>query len=195
MNDVYQIAPQEGKGGFAPLMTLLAAERAKHPQAITTFGGDLLSASFKGKQMIALMNVIGMNVAVVGNHEFDFGPEVAAARFGESNFPWLGSNVLARGGGPAVGLKETHLVQAGGVTVGFFGLLTPQTAVVSSPGPDITFVSVAAAATKAVAAPRAAGAEIIVALTHLDIKTDRRVAREVAGINLILGGHDHIPIA
>ncbi len=53
VNDIYQIAPQDGQGGFAPLMTLLAAERAKHPRATTTFGGDLFSpslpsASFKG---------------------------------------------------------------------------------------------------------------------------------------------------
>ena len=200
VNDIYQIAPQDGQGGFAPLMTLLVAERAKHPRAITTFGGDLfspslLSASFKGKQMVALMNAIGMDVAVVGNHEFDFGPDVAAARFSESKFPWLGSNVIVRGGmTPALGLKDTHLVRTGDVTVGFFGILTPKTATLSSPGPDITFVSVAAAATKAVASLRAAGAEIIVALTHLHIKDDLQLAHEVAGIDLILGGHDHIPI-
>ena len=45
VNDVYEIAPKRGKGGFAPLMTLLERERAASPHAITTFGGDLFSPS------------------------------------------------------------------------------------------------------------------------------------------------------
>ena len=42
-NDVYQIAPVKGQGGFAPFMTLLRAERARNANTITSFGGDLLS--------------------------------------------------------------------------------------------------------------------------------------------------------
>ena len=84
-NDVYEIAPKAGIGGFAPYMTLLEAERARNPHTITTFGGDLLSPSLmsgltKGSQMIELTNAIGVQIAVLGNHEFDFGPELAAAR-------------------------------------------------------------------------------------------------------------------
>ena len=44
-NDVYEIAPAKGQGGFAPFMTLLEAERARNANTITTFGGDLLSPS------------------------------------------------------------------------------------------------------------------------------------------------------
>ena len=78
-NDVYEIAPVRGQGGFAPFMTLLEAERARNPNTITTFGGDLLSPSVlsgltKGAQMIELTNAVGVQVAVLGNHEFDFGP-------------------------------------------------------------------------------------------------------------------------
>ena len=45
VNDVYEIAPKRGKGGFAPLMTILERERAASPHSITTFGGDLFSPS------------------------------------------------------------------------------------------------------------------------------------------------------
>src|SRR4051794_25162122 len=77
-NDVYETSPVKGQGGFAPFMTLLAAERARNPNSLTTFGGDLLSPSVlsgltKGEQMIELTNAIGVDVAVPGNHEFDFG--------------------------------------------------------------------------------------------------------------------------
>ena len=43
VNDVYEISPVQGRGGFAPLMTLLRRERAAAPDAITTLGGDLIA--------------------------------------------------------------------------------------------------------------------------------------------------------
>ena len=85
VNDVYEIAPIDGKGGFAPLMTLVKAERARNPNTIFTFGGDLISPSImsgltKGSQMVQLMNAVGTDLAVLGNHEFDFGPELVTKR-------------------------------------------------------------------------------------------------------------------
>jgi 2',3'-cyclic-nucleotide 2'-phosphodiesterase (5'-nucleotidase family) len=93
LNDVSEISPRGGHGGFAPLMTLVKQERAAGPDAITTLGGDLIGSSMmsgitKGTQMIELMNAIGLDIAVVGNHEFDFGADVLEHRSGESKFPW-----------------------------------------------------------------------------------------------------------
>ena len=89
VNDVDEIAPGDEGGGFAPLMTLLKEGRAPRANTITTFGGDLPSPSIlsgltQEAPMIAMLNAIETDVAVPGNHEFDFGPEVAAARFAES---------------------------------------------------------------------------------------------------------------
>ena len=119
-----------GQGGFAELMTLLREERARADSSITTFGGDLLSPSVlsgvtQGAHMVELMNLIGMEVAVPGNHEFDFGPEIAQQRIADSRFPWLGTNVLDKDGKPAIGLAALHTVELGGFKVGFFGLLDP----------------------------------------------------------------------
>ncbi len=199
VNDVYEISPKRGQGGFAELMTLLKAERAAAEHSITTFGGDLISPSVmsgltKGTQMIELMNAIGMDVAAPGNHEFDFGPAVARQRIGEAKFPWLGTNVLGKDGRPAAGMTDVHTVKVGEFTVGFFGLLDPQTETLSSPGPDIRFAPAIEAATAAVKKLQDRGADIIVALTHLDMATDIALAREVEGIHAILGGHDHDPI-
>ncbi len=199
VNDVYEISPKRGQGGFAELMTLLKAERAAAQHSITTFGGDLISPSVmsgltKGTQMIELMNAIGMDVAAPGNHEFDFGPDIARQRIGEAKFPWLGTNVLGRDGKPAAGMIDMHTVKAGEFTVGFFGLLAPETDTLSSPGPDIRFAPAVETATAAVKKLQDAGADVIVALTHLDMATDIALAREVEGIHAILGGHDHDPI-
>jgi len=198
-NDVYEISPRDGIGGLAELMTLVRAERARHPDSITTFGGDLISPSVlssvtKGKAMIDLMNAIGVDVAVLGNHEFDFGPAVAAQRIGESRFPWLGANVLGRDGRPAVGARDIVTLRRAGLTVGFFGVLTPDTEAHSSPGRDIEFADVLETAEASVSRLKAAGADVVVALTHLSIDQDRDLAASVAGIHLILGGHDHDPV-
>jgi 2',3'-cyclic-nucleotide 2'-phosphodiesterase (5'-nucleotidase family) len=200
VNDVYEISPKGGKGGFAELMTLLRQERAAAEHSVTTFGGDLISPSVmsgltKGSQMIELMNAIGNEVAVPGNHEFDFGPEIAAQRIGESEFPWLGSNVLGADGKPAAGMVALHTLERGDYTIGFFGLLAPETDVLSSPGGAISFADVKETARAAVAQLQEMGAEVIVALTHLDFSQDLALAREVKGIHLILGGHEHDPIS
>ena len=70
INDVYEISPKRGQGGFAQLMTLLQQERARTTHHLTTFGGDLLSPSVmsslkQGAQMIELMNAIGVDVAAI----------------------------------------------------------------------------------------------------------------------------------
>ena len=198
-NDVYQIAPVKGQGGFAPFMTLLRAERARNANTITTFGGDLLSPSIlsglsKGAQMIELTNALGVEVAVLGNHEFDFGPAVAEERVRASRYPWLGSNVLTPGGEPAVGTVDLWLKEVDGYRIGFFGLLTPETATLSQPGPNIRFAPPLAIAEAAVKRLEEMGADLVVALTHQDLADDRALAANVDGIDIVLGGHDHDPI-
>jgi 5'-nucleotidase / UDP-sugar diphosphatase len=198
-NDVYEIAPQEAGGGFAPLMTVLKRERAAAAHSITTFGGDVFSPSIlsgitKGEHMVALMNAIGIDVAVLGNHEFDHGAGIAEQRIGESRFPWLGANVLTRGGRPAVGTAPRRIFARGSCRVGFFGLLADETKRLSNVGPDIEIVDIVRAADAEVRTLRTEEADIIVALTHLSFADDRRIARDVPGIHLILGGHDHEPI-
>jgi 2',3'-cyclic-nucleotide 2'-phosphodiesterase (5'-nucleotidase family) len=195
-NDVYEIAPKDGSGGFAPFMTLLKAERARNPLTLTTFGGDLLSPSLlsgltKGSQMIELTNAVGIQVAVVGNHEFDFGSDLAAQRIKASRYPWLGTNVLAADGAPAVGCADLQLFELGGYRIGLFGILTPETATLSSPGDAISFAAPAATAAAAVKRLKEMGADLVVALTHLYVDDDLQLVAGVEGVDLVLGGHDH----
>ncbi|MCW2246297.1 2',3'-cyclic-nucleotide 2'-phosphodiesterase (5'-nucleotidase family) [Azospirillum fermentarium] len=199
INDVYEIAPVDGQGGFAELMTLLRQERGRNPGAITTLGGDFLSPSLlsgttQGRQMVDLLNAVGIDVAVFGNHEFDFGPDVAKARMKEAHFPWLGANLLAPDGTPFGGAPATWTRTVGDVTVGFFGVLTQDTETLSNTGSFLKLADVTRTAADAVKKLKAGGANVVVALTHLDIAADRGLARTVKGIDLILGGHDHDPI-
>lgn len=191
VNDVYEIGPdRDGLGGFGPLARLIA----EHEPALVTFGGDLISPSVlssltRGAHMVSLMNAVGTDVAVVGNHEFDFGPEVFAERLDESAFPWLAANLTG-----VAGVKAREIREVGGVTVGLFGVVTPETATLSSPGAGVGFSDPLAAAKEQAAALRAEGAEVVVALTHLTLEEDLAVGR-IGGIDVVLGGHDHEPWA
>ncbi|MDA0368031.1 MAG: 5'-nucleotidase C-terminal domain-containing protein [Proteobacteria bacterium] len=198
INDVYEISPRRGIGGLAELMTLLRQERAQAENHITTLGGDLVSPSVmsgltKGKQMIALMNAIGVDYAGLGNHEFDFGDDLLKQRLSESKFSWLATNTLENGK-PFGGMAATAVRDIGEFKVGFFSVLTPETTHLSSPGSAITFAPVEDAAKQAIATLKEQGAHFIVALTHLDLAQDRALARALGDIDIILGGHDHDPI-
>ncbi|MBV1797907.1 bifunctional UDP-sugar hydrolase/5'-nucleotidase [Siccirubricoccus sp. G192] len=72
-------------------------------------------------------------------------------------------------------------------------MLTPETARVSR-APGITFTPRLPALRQAAAGLRAQGADLVVALTHLDLARDRE-AQRVPGVDLVLGGHDHDPAA
>jgi len=196
VNDIYQHAPRDGRGGLAELGTLVERERAAaQGPVIFTLGGDLISPSLassvtRGAHMIELFNALGLDLAVLGNHEFDFGPQVAAERIAQSRFPWLGTNVLGTDGHPFGGAVSSVLREIAGLRIGFLGVLTPDTAELARTE-GITFTPPAAALRAGIAALQRQGADLVIALTHLDLEDDRRIAREIPGISLVLGGHDH----
>ena len=199
-NDVYEISPVKGWGGLAEVAALLKRERAAAgPNTMTTFGGDLISPSLmsgltKGAQMIELYNALGTDLAVLGNHEFDFGDDVAKARINESKFPWLAGNLTQADGKPFHTTIATTMKEFGGLKFGFFGVITPETEHLSSPGKDLKFEDYLAASTRLVKQLKDQGADVVIGLTHLNFPEDRELARKVRGIDLILGGHDHEPL-
>lgn len=198
LNDVYQIsAIDKGtRGGLARVATLRKQVMETQPNTLFLLGGDTIAPSvasniFKGQQMIAVWNMIGLDLAVLGNHEFDFGPEVLRARIKESRFAWLATNVIdKRSGKPFADTPPFIIREVGGVKLGFFGLLTPDTAQFSSVGPDVTFLNPCETAKKIVPQMKAKGAQVIVAITHLAMREDKQVAR-CASIDVIIGGHEH----
>jgi 2',3'-cyclic-nucleotide 2'-phosphodiesterase (5'-nucleotidase family) len=202
-NDHYILEPvdREGhKGGMARIATLVARTRAESPHTLLALAGDTISPSImstflRGEQMIAAWNALGLDVATFGNHEFDFGPATLRERMRESRFVWVSSNVIDRATGqPFGGARATHVLERGGVAVGFFGLTLPDTAETSSPGPEVEFRDPLEAARAAVAALTQRGHPVVVAVTHQDMAADERMARTVPGIHLVLGGHEHDPL-
>jgi len=197
VNDVYQLRPVDGRGGLARVATLVRGLRARTPHTLFVLAGDTLSPSelstlYQGQQMIAMWNALGLDAAVFGNHEFDFGPVVLRQRVQESRFPWLGANVLdATTQRPWGGAEATLVREWSGVRVGVVGVTLPRAARTSNPGPGIVFVPAVESAQRALADLGAL--DLRVALTHLEMEQDRRLAAAVP-LHVILGGHDHTPM-
>jgi len=199
VNDVYQISPVErGKrGGLARIATLRQNILKESPHTLYLLAGDTLGPSvasniFKGRQMIAAWNATGLDYAALGNHEFDFGDAVLRERMKESKFVWLGSNVFDRKTGKLFGDMPPFVVREfDGVKVGLFGLLTTDTKQSSSPGADVEFRDPCRTAQDMTKRLRGRGARTIVAITHLTMAEDKRLARCAPDIDVIIGGHEH----
>ena len=196
--DVYNIKGrrQEPVGGFHRFCTQVKCHQKKSP--IILFSGDVLSPSLEstrtqGEHMIHALNTIGVQCAVLGNHEFDFGVENLTRMVEISNFPWLLSNITdGSTGQPLAGAKPHHVLEAGGVRIGLVGLvqdwLYQQQATRNMEYQYRDYVEVG----KQLAGElRRAGCDVVIALTHMEWRDDVRLAECVSEIDLILGGHDH----
>jgi 5'-nucleotidase len=125
LNDVYEISPVEGgrTGGLARVAALRRALADTTPALITTLGGDYLSPSaigtarvggsrLAGRQMVAAMNALGLDVAVLGNHEFDLGEAVFRAHLAQARFACSPPTSPTRRGGRSRGCARTSCSRA-----------------------------------------------------------------------------------
>lgn len=199
LNDTYQFTPVDGgkRGGLARVLTIKQRTLKENPYTLMTLGGDTLSPSvetrtYRGKQMIDAWNRVGLDISVLGNHEFDIKTNELLDRIKESNFTWLGANVVdTTTGKPFADLPPYVIRKFGDVKVGFFGVLLPETRETSSMEKHLAIRSYCDTAREVIAKMRADGANTIVAVTHMFMWQDKELARCAPGIDLILGGHEH----
>ena len=201
-NDVYEITPVSGgaSGGLARVATVRNALTRSVRGVMTTLGGDFFSPSamglavidgqrLAGRQMVSVLNRVGVDWAVLGNHEFDIRENEFLARLAESRFRYVTSNVRDSLGAlfPNTATRAiTRIRTAGGIVrVGLIGLTIDD----NRPA-WVRFEDPLAAAAREVAALRDS-TDVIIALTHLTLAQDQRLAENIPEIALILGGHEH----
>ncbi|EHY57146.1 hypothetical protein HRR80_009175 [Exophiala dermatitidis] len=209
-NDVYHIdaSSAEPVGGFARFQTVCNYYRnddrfAAQPNVITIFSGDAFNPSLessvtKGSHMVPVLNMIGTDVACVGNHDLDFGVKQFRSLASQCKFPWLLANVLDPALGDDIPLgnakKTAMLTSSNGVKVGVIGLVEREWLdTINSLPPNLIYKSVVETAKELVPGLREQGADIIVAVTHQREPNDNQLAEKTPDglIDLILGGHDH----
>eukprot|EP01091_Cochliopodium_minus_P015601 TRINITY_DN55_c0_g1_i2.p1 TRINITY_DN55_c0_g1~~TRINITY_DN55_c0_g1_i2.p1 ORF type:complete len:575 (-),score=202.16 TRINITY_DN55_c0_g1_i2:13-1737(-) len=198
-NDAYHLKEDkiEPVGGCARMKTKIDELRNKN--TLVTFGGDLfnpslLSTVFKGKQMVPVVNSLGVDLAVLGNHDFDFGMSVLDKLLKETKAKWLLSNIEDR---------ESHLslvhssifeiVTLGGWKIGFIGIVEEDwIGTLSFDTRGIKYLDMVEKAKSL--CDQLLNEELVdfvVALTHSRHPNDLLLAKSVPQISLILGGHDH----
>jgi 5'-nucleotidase / UDP-sugar diphosphatase len=182
---------------IARYLTAIEEQLAVHENALFLGNGDdiapsLLSFFTEGQHMIEFLNDLPMTADAVGNHEFDYGVEVAEQRFADSEFPWLSANVLTPDDEPIPGTERWMTTEVGGITLGIFGLAPRDTHALTSLPEEYTVLDPVEASEEAVDALIAEGADAVVLASHLSHGTHYEVAEAVSGLDAIVGSHSNV---
>jgi 2',3'-cyclic-nucleotide 2'-phosphodiesterase (5'-nucleotidase family) len=196
--------PKRLVGGAAALAALYKEQPG--PKLLLD-GGDWFQGTpegslSQGQVSVELFNAIPYDAVVVGNHDFDNTEARLKALVAQLKMPVLGANVYDEKTHKRVGyLKPWIIKNIGGAKVGIFGLLTTNMRNLTFPEnfAGLEFRDEIAEARDDVAALKKEGATVIILLDHVGFEEptmskfvgDQTIAREVPGIDLIVGGHSH----
>ena len=168
--------------------------------------GETIGTLTKGSAIVDIMNTIGYDLAVPGNHEFDYQMATFNARKTQANYPYISSNFYDLKTNKPY-LDQYKIVEACGHKIGFVGINTPETYTKSTPKyfqddkgnyiysfMENNFYPTIQAG---IDACKAAGAEKVVAVAHTGIEgsevawNSQSIIANTTGIDLYIDGHSH----
>ncbi len=202
-------------GGFARLGGMvqhIRNQKSETDEPVLLFsGGDIMGGPAFGWLALAdeapelsLMQKIGYDAVVLGNHEFDIGTEILANYLQNAGYPDAHHQTTVLGTNHIIpedhslteaDIQQTRLITLeNGLTVGVFGLIG-EDAISKTASPEpVTFEHYLDAAKQAVRQLQQQGADVIISVNHSGELEDQTLAREVDGIDVIVGGHFHTPL-
>jgi 2',3'-cyclic-nucleotide 2'-phosphodiesterase (5'-nucleotidase family) len=208
----------KGRGGSAYIAGVVDAVRAD--KGVTNvllvdagdvfFGAPPISQLLLGESTIDIYNLMGYDVAAFGNHEFDKGQTVLISRTTQSNFPWIGANIVVSGTEwthPDWALPYVTMTVGSpvSVTVGIIGVDTDEVPLVTLKGTTdgLVFKDLTESIMHYYTEVQAQSDAIFV-IAHMGTEDSgpykglETVARELvdAGmpVDLMIGGHQHEPL-
>ncbi len=214
----------ETRGGFARLAAVLKRERDKRPGAtLTVDGGDFLMGTLfhmlarEEAMELTLMQAMGYDAVVLGNHEFDLKPRGlariisrAAASGGLPNLV-LANALFSKESDRDDTLEEEFkkgrvkpylVIDRGGIKIGIFGIMGKDAAEKAPFASPVKFADPVATARRIVQELREKErVDLVICLSHSGIgkikkfSEDEILAKEVKGIDVIVGGHTHTLLA
>lgn len=197
-NDLHaRFLPDErGRGGFAQLATAIRAEKERSEGALVLFAGDLVqgtpvSSIFQGVPCYEVANLLGFDVATLGNHEFDYGWEKIREYLRVATFPIVAANVVDEAGTLLTG--EGYVIrEVNGVRVAIVGVLTetlPRLTMERQRGPWRAAPVVETV--RSLVPSLRPRADLIVVLGHLTGEEEEALLRQVPEVGVIVTGHPH----
>ncbi len=184
-------------GGMDRVATVVKSIRAARPDALLLDGGDTWHGSMtsyltKGQDVVDAMNLLGVE-AMTSHWEWTLGTErVKEIVEAQLKFPFLGANIFdAEWDEPA--FEPYQMFERGGVQIAVIGQAFPYMPIANPKWmfPEYSFGIREERMQAVVDEVRAAGAELVVCLSHNGFDVDKKMAGRVKGIDVILTGHTH----
>lgn len=203
-NDTHsQIDPNnKDLGGILRRQVLIDSIRACNPNTFVIDAGDAVQGTlyfnrFKGEVEYKMLDLLGYDMAIVGNHDFDNGSEALAGLLKQSKTPWISSNYNTTGA--LEGVFKPYITKTyGDKKVAFIGLnLRPKGMISEGCYDGVEYLdAIEAGNSLAWYLKNVEKADIVVAVTHLgyDGKPEPKdvdIAANSKNIDLIIGGHSH----
>jgi 5'-nucleotidase / UDP-sugar diphosphatase len=192
------------RGGLSRVATIVGKLKATNPHPFFLHAGDFSIGDifynvYFGVPELRILSGLGCNAMAVGNHEFDLSPSTLLTAldsgFVAGRFPLLSANLILD---DSAVQRLKHFIRpytietAGKTTVGIFGMTLPETMVISNPAPVVVDTNLGPIAKAMVDSLKARGCSVIVFLSHCGFYYDRMIASAIPGIDVIIGGHDHL---
>ena len=156
--------------------------------------GNIYYLAERGKTLYKIHGNVGFDVAVIGNHDYLMGAKDlnAILRDVDTSFQLLGANFYTHPKYKSVNekIKPYWETEVNGVKVGVLGITTNDLLYKWRIGEGGISNEVKAARTYAKVL-KERGNDVIIALTHVGLKKDKKIAKAVPEIDLIVGGHSH----
>lgn len=190
-------------GGFAALKSVMNKYKSNPVYSNSRFlyfdSGDIFQGTpivdrTKGSVMIDLMNQMPLNAITLGNHEFDYTYEMLVEQMKCAKFPVVCCNVFDKRTNRPIEMSVPYAVFSHeGKKIGVIGFNAPETPLITFARnvKDIYFKEPADVIKPLISQLRKAKVDFIIALSHLGYERDLALARDIEGLDLILGGHSH----
>lgn len=197
-SDFISLAKQYGRmGGMDRIATVLKHIRSERPDnTLFLDGGDTWHGSYtalktNGADMVEVMNALKPD-AMTGHWEFTLGEDRVKEIVDELPFPFLGANIFDNEWEEPA-FKPMKMFERGGAKIAVIGQAFPYTPIANPRWmmPNWSFGIREEEIKKQVAAAREDGAQLVVLLSHNGFDVDRKMAKQVEGIDVILCGHTH----
>ncbi|APW96651.1 bifunctional metallophosphatase/5'-nucleotidase [Halobiforma lacisalsi AJ5] len=155
-------------------------------------GSSTISFFTEGAHKVEFMNDMDLAAAGVGNHDFDYGVDVAEQRFRDSEFPWLNSALYTDEGDLLPGTQRYTTFEVGDLTVGVFNVvLRGFHGITDYPDEYEQRDPVETAREMTTLLRDREDADVVVCSSHTPHETHFELAEKVDGLDAIFGSHSH----